>query len=175
MYKRQPIKHPSDVLTIGDIVYVEAKNSKEDFLEYGELNLFYLRQFPDINGALLALDPHTGRILAMSGGISFNKSEFNRATQAFRQPGSAFKPFVYLTALEKGHSPNAKILDAPFVIDQGADLGKWSPSNYTNKFYGLSTMRLGLEKSRNLMTIRLAQMIGIESVSYTHLTLPTKA
>ena len=163
-YLGPPVKHPNDVLAIGDIIYVEAKNSKEDFLEYGELNLFNLRQFPDINGALLALDPHTGRILAMSGGISFNKSEFNRATQAFRQPGSAFKPFVYLTALEKGQSPITKILDAPFVIDQGADLGKWSPSNYTNKFYGLSTMRLGLEKSRNLMTIRLAQTIGIESI-----------
>ena len=100
----------------------------------------------------------------MSGGISFSKSEFNRATQAFRQPGSAFKPFVYLTALEKGLAPNTKILDAPFVIDQGADLGKWSPTNYSKKFYGVSTMRLGLEKSRNLMTIRLAQMIGIESI-----------
>jgi Membrane carboxypeptidase/penicillin-binding protein len=110
------------------------------------------------------MDPHTGRVFAMSGGISFNKSEFNRATQALRQPGSAFKPFVYLSALEKGFPPNFKILDAPFVIDQGADLGKWNPSNYTNKFYGLSTMRLGLEKSRNLMTVRLAQMIGIESI-----------
>jgi penicillin-binding protein 1A len=89
----------------------------------------------------------------MSGGISFNKSEFNRATQAFRQPGSAFKPFVYLTALEKGLAPNTKILDAPFVIDQGADLGKWSPTNYSKKFYGVSTMRLGLEKSRNLIPI----------------------
>ena len=128
------------------------------------MSLYNLRQFPDVNGALIVLDPHTGRIFAISGGISFSKSEFNRATQAFRQPGSAFKPFVYLTALEKGLTPNTKILDAPFVIDQGADLGKWSPTNYTNKFYGLSTMRLGLEKSRNLMTIRLAQMIGIESI-----------
>ena len=163
-YLGPPIKHPKEVLDIGDIIYVEKKNSKQDFIEYGELDLYNLRQFPDINGALIALDPHTGRIFAISGGISFNNSEFNRATQAFRQPGSAFKPFVYLTALENGFSPNSKILDAPFVIDQGSDLGKWSPSNYTNKFYGLSTMRLGLEKSRNLMTIRLAQMIGIESI-----------
>ena len=163
-YLGPPIKHPQDVLAIGDIIYVEEKNAKEDFVEYGELSLYKLRQFPDVNGALIALDPHTGRILAISGGISFNKSEFNRATQAFRQPGSAFKPFVYLTALEKGLAPNMKILDAPFVIDQGADLGKWSPENYSNKFYGLSTMRLGLEKSRNLMTIRLAQIIGIESI-----------
>ena len=163
-YLGPPVKHPKDVLDIGDIIYVEEKNAKQDSIEYGELSLYSLKQFPDINGALIALDPHTGRIFAISGGISFNKSEFNRATQAFRQPGSAFKPFVYLTALEKGLAPNSKILDAPFVIDQGADLGKWSPTNYSNKFYGLSTMRLGLEKSRNLMTIRLAQMIGIESI-----------
>ena len=163
-YLGPPIKHPKDVLAIGDIIYVEDKNEKEDFIEYGELSLYGLRQFPDVNGALIVLDPHTGRIFAMSGGISFNKSEFNRATQAFRQPGSAFKPFVYLTALEKGLAPNTKILDAPFVIDQGADLGKWNPTNYSKKFYGVSTMRLGLEKSRNLMTIRLAQMIGIESI-----------
>ena len=163
-YLGPPIKYPKDVLANGDIVYVEEKNEKEDSVEYGLLPLYNLRQFPDINGALVALDPHTGRIFAISGGISFNKSEFNRATQAYRQPGSAFKPFVYLTALEKGLAPNSKILDAPFVIDQGADLGKWSPTNYSNKFYGLSTMRLGLEKSRNLMTIRLAQTIGIESI-----------
>ena len=163
-YLGPPIKHPSDVLELGDIIYVEDKNQKEDYLDYGYLSLYNLRQFPDVNGALIALDPHTGRIFAMSGGVSFNKSEFNRATQAFRQPGSAFKPFVYLTALEKGIAPNSKILDAPFVIDQGADLGKWSPENYSNKFYGLSTMRLGLEKSRNLMTIRLAQMIGIDTI-----------
>ena len=163
-YLGPPVKHPKDVLAVGDIIYVEEKNEKEDYINYGELPLYHLRQFPDVNGALIALDPHTGRIFAISGGISFNKSEFNRATQAFRQPGSAFKPFVYLTALEKGFAPNTKILDAPFVIDQGADLGKWSPANYTNKFYGLSTMRLGLEKSRNLMTIRLAQMVGINSI-----------
>ena len=159
-----PIKSPNEVLATGDIVYVEKTNKIEESLEYGELQLYQLRQFPDVNGAIIVLDPHTARIFAVSGGISFNKSEFNRATQAFRQPGSAFKPFVYLTALEKGYPPNLKILDAPFVINQGADLGKWNPANYTRKFYGLSTMRLGLEKSRNLMTVRLAQMIGIDSV-----------
>ena len=163
-YLGPPIKYPQDVLAIGDIIYVEEKNEKEDFVEYGLLPLYNLRQFPDVNGALIALDPYTGRIFAISGGISFNKSEFNRASQAYRQPGSAFKPFVYLTALEKGFAPNSKILDAPFVIDQGADLGKCSPTNYTNKFFGLSTIRLGLEKSRNLMTIRLAQMVGMESI-----------
>ena len=159
-----PIKNPNEVLAVGDIIYVEQASKSEESLEYGELQLYKLRQFPDVNGAIVALDPHTGRIFAISGGISFNKSEFNRATQAFRQPGSSFKPFVYLTALEKGYPPNLKILDAPFVIDQGADLGKWNPANYTKKFYGLSTMRLGLEKSRNLMTVRLAQMIGIDSI-----------
>ena len=159
-----PIKNPNEVLAVGDIIYVEQASKSEESLEYGELQLYKLRQFPDVNGAIVALDPHTGRIFAISGGISFNKSEFNRATQAFRQPGSSFKPFVYLTALEKGYPPNLKILDAPFVIDQGADLGKWNPANYTKKFYGLSTMRLGLEKSRNLMTVRLAQMIGINSI-----------
>ena len=160
-----PISHPKEILAVGDVIYVEDTNKSEDFLEYGMLPLYYLRQFPDINGAIIVMDPHTGRVFGMSGGISFNKSEFNRATQAFRQPGSAFKPFVYLTALEKGIPPNLMILDAPFVIDQGADLGKWNPANYTKKFYGLSTMRLGLEKSRNLMTVRLAQMIGIESIT----------
>ena len=159
-----PIKNPNEVLAVGDIIYVEQASKSEESLEYGELQLYKLRQFPDVNGAIVALNPHTGRIFAISGGISFNKSEFNRATQAFRQPGSSFKPFVYLTALEKGYPPNLKILDAPFVIDQGADLGKWNPANYTKKFYGLSTMRLGLEKSRNLMTVRLAQMIGIDSI-----------
>jgi len=159
-----PIKNPNEVLAVGDVIFVEKTNTIEDSLEYGELQLYKLRQFPDINGGIIALDPHTGRIFAVSGGISFNKSEFNRATQAVRQPGSAFKPFVYLTALEKGYPPNLKILDAPFVIDQGAELGKWNPANYTKKFYGLSTMRLGLEQSRNLMTVRLAQMIGIDSI-----------
>jgi penicillin-binding protein 1A len=111
------------------------------------------------------MDPHTGRVLAMSGGYAFARSQFNRATQAMRQPGSAFKPFVYLAALESGFTPSTLILDAPFVIDQGPGLPKWRPANYTRKFYGPSTMRLGLEKSRNLMTVRLAQTIGIEKVA----------
>ena len=113
------------------------------------------------------MDPHTGRILAMSGGWSFETSQFNRATQAYRQPGSAFKPFVYLTALENGYTPATIILDAPFVIDQGPGLGKWKPSNFSNEFYGPSPMRVGIEKSRNLMTVRLAQAIGMDKVSET--------
>ena len=125
-----------------------------------------LRQLPDVEGALVAMDPHTGRVLAMAGGFSFYRSAFNRATQAKRQTGSAFKPFVYAAALERGFTPASKVLDAPFVeFDVEAD-DFWAPGNYAEgRFYGLSTMRLGLEKSRNLMTVRLAQDIGMEAVS----------
>jgi penicillin-binding protein 1A len=110
------------------------------------------------------MDPHTGRVLAMSGGFSHDLSKFNRATQARRQPGSAFKPFVYLAALDSGFTPSSLVLDAPFVIDQGPGQGKWKPGNYSGKFYGPSTLRLGIELSRNLMTVRLAQTIGMEKV-----------
>ena len=103
----------------------------------------------------------------MSGGLSFNKSQFNRSTQAKRQPGSAFKPFVYLAALNEGFNPSTLILDAPYVIDQGPGLPKWKPANYTDEFYGLTTMRTGIEKSRNLMTIRLANEIGISKILET--------
>ena len=113
---------------------------------------------------MVAMDPHTGRVLAMVGGYDYDKSEFNRAVDALRQPGSAFKPFVYLAALDRGFTPSTLILDAPFVIDQGPGLPKWRPANYTKKFYGPSTMRLGIEKSRNLMTVRLAQTVGIETI-----------
>ena len=108
------------------------------------------------------MDPYTGRVLAMSGGFSFKQSEFNRATQAFRQPGSAFKPFVYALALENEYSPSTLILDAPLVLDQGEDLKLWKPENYGKKFYGPSTLRTGLEKSRNLMTVRIAQNLGLK-------------
>ncbi len=150
------VKHPADVVAPGDVVLVEA-------LE-GTPGSFGLRQIPDIQGSIVAMDPHTGRVHAMVGGYSFEETEFNRATQAMRQPGSAFKPFVYAAALENGFTPASKILDAPFVIDQGPGLGKWKPANYTNRFYGPSTLRLGLEKSRNLMTVRLAQFLGMETV-----------
>jgi len=150
-------KSPGDVLAEGDVVMVL---SMED-VDGG----FHLHQIPNIEGALVALDPHTGRVLAMVGGYSFAVSEFNRATQARRQPGSAFKPIVYLAAMENGFTPASLVLDAPFVIDQGPGLGKWKPANYTKKFYGPSTLRLGMEKSRNLMTVRLAQYIGIDTVA----------
>jgi len=124
-----------------------------------------IRQRPAVEGAVVALDPHTGRVLAMSGGFSFRQSKFNRATQAKRQPGSAFKPFVYLSAMEQGLTPATIILDAPLVIDQGPGLPKWKPSNYADRFYGPSTLRLGVEKSRNLMTVRLARRIGMLQVT----------
>ena len=158
-----PVKRVSQVLTAGDVVAVAPV--RED--KKGELypaNTFALRQIPDIDGSIVALDPHTGRVMAMTGGYSYEKSQFNRAVQAKRQPGSAFKPIVYLAALESGYSPSTLILDAPFVIDQGPGLPKWRPANYTRKFYGPNTMRLGVEKSRNLMTVRLAQTIGMNKV-----------
>jgi penicillin-binding protein 1A len=111
------------------------------------------------------MDPYTGRILALSGGFSFKNSEFNRASQALRQPGSAFKPFVYALALENNYTPSSLILDAPLVLDQGSDLKLWKPENYGKKFYGPSTLRVGLEKSRNLMTVRIAQNLGIEKIT----------
>ncbi len=169
--KRGPgIKAPKDVFNIGDVVLVEAvsnyvtgKGKEQKTTAYPPAT-FSLRQIPEIEGSLVALDPHTGRVLAMVGGFDYAKSQFNRVTQARRQPGSAFKPFVYLAALDSGFTPSTLILDAPFVIDQGPGLPKWRPANYTKKFYGPSTMRLGLEKSRNLMTVRLAETVGMEKI-----------
>ena len=156
-YKRigPRIKAVTDVVQVGDIVWVSAK---------GDNAQYELQQVPEVNGALVALDPHTGRVLAMVGGYSFSASEFNRATQASRQPGSAFKPFVYAAALDSGFTPASLVLDAPFVMEQGNDRGLWKPENYARRFYGLSTLRLGMEKSRNLMTVRLAQEIGMSKV-----------
>ncbi len=162
-YGQKP-KTPSEVLAVGDVVLVEPVEANEKGEAY-EAGTFGLRQLPQIDGALVALDPHTGRVLAMSGGFSFEQSQFNRATQASRQPGSSFKPFVYLAGLDSGYTPATLILDAPFVIDQGPGLGKWKPGNYTKKFYGPTRMRVGIEKSRNLMTVRLAQTIGMEKVA----------
>jgi len=147
-------KEFNEVLKVRDIIYVE--NLKE--------NLFALRQLPEVNGGIVVMDPFTGRILALSGGFSFKKSEFNRATQALRQPGSAFKPFIYALALENGYTPSTLILDAPLVLEQGIDLKMWKPENYGKKFYGPSTLRMGLEKSRNLMTVRIAQDLGLKKI-----------
>lgn len=145
------------VLRKGDVIYVEktAEKSKENY---------NLRQIPEIEGGMAVMDPHTGKVLALVGGFSFAKSQFNRATQAYRQTGSTFKPFVYLTALELGYSPTDLILDAPFVLDQGEGLPKWKPVNFSKKFYGLMTLRRGVELSKNLMTVRLAQDIGMDKI-----------
>ena len=126
---------------------------------------YRIEQTPKINGAVIVMDPYSGRVLAMTGGFDFRISSFNRAVQAKRQPGSAFKPFVYLAALEHGFQPNTMILDAPFVIDQGEKLGKWKPENYGKIFYGPSPLRKGIENSRNLMTIRIAQYLGMDKIS----------
>ena len=166
--KRGPaVERVPDVLARGDVVIVESPTPGDSGPQpdgTGDAG-FALRQIPDVGGGLVALDPHTGRVLALTGGFSFEASEFNRATQARRQPGSAFKPFVYLAALDHGLTPSSLVLDAPFVIDQGPGMGKWKPSNYTKRFYGPSPMRIGIEKSRNLMTVRVAQRVGIEAVA----------
>ncbi len=147
-------KEFKDILEVGDVIYVEKINN----------NVFALRQLPIVNGGIVVMDPFTGRVLALSGGFSFRKSEFNRATQALRQPGSAFKPFIYALALENGYTPSTLILDAPLVLEQGTDLKMWKPENYGKKFYGPSTLRMGLEKSRNLMTVRIAQNLGLKKI-----------
>ena len=148
-------KDIKELFKIGDVIYVEKLDK----------NNFSLRQEPIINGGIVVMDPYTGRVLALSGGFSFKKSEFNRSTQALRQPGSAFKPFVYALALENDYTPSTLVLDAPLVLDQGEDLKLWKPQNYGKKFYGLSTMRTGLEKSRNLMTVRIAQDLGLDKIT----------
>ena len=144
-----------ELLRVGDIIYVKQISE----------NNFSLKQLPKINGGIVVMDPYTGRVMAISGGFSFKNSEFNRASQAFRQPGSAFKPFVYALALENNFTPSSLVLDAPLVLDQGSDLKMWKPENYGKKFYGPSTLRVGLEKSRNLMTVRIAQKLGIKNLA----------
>ncbi len=147
------IKKPGDVLSTGDIILVDPLPKAEG--QYG------LHQIPKVNGGMVVMDPHTGRVMAMSGGYAYSKSEFNRATQARRQPGSAFKPFVYMAALESGFTPSTQILDAPIEVDQGPNKPKWKPQNYGGNYLGATTLRRGIEKSRNAMTVRLAQMIGL--------------
>ena len=148
------VKKSNFPLNKGNIIYVKKFKN----------NLFELKQLPEINGSIVVMDPYTGRVLAMSGGFSFLQSEFNRASQALRQPGSAFKPFIYALALENNYQPSSLVLDAPLVLKQGDDLKLWKPENYGKKFYGLSTMRTGLEKSRNLMTVRIAQDLGLKKI-----------
>ena len=151
-------KRMQQVLEVGDLVAVEP-------VEAAPEGAWSLRQIPEIEGGLIAMDPHTGHVLAMVGGYDSARSEFNRATQAMRQPGSAFKPFVYLAALQKGYTPATLLADMPIVIDQGGDLGLWRPKNYAGSFHGVVPMRIGVEKSRNLMTVRLAQAVGMADVA----------
>lgn len=158
-------KDVSKVLNVGDVIYVEKASDETIKTSKLNKNAYHLRQIPDIEGGMVIMDPHTGKVLATVGGYDFRKSQFNRATQANRQTGSSFKPFVYMAALDNGYSPTDLILDAPFVLDQGAGLPKWKPKNYSTRFYGLSTLRQGIEKSRNLMTVRLAQDVGMDKVS----------
>jgi penicillin-binding protein 1A len=159
-------RKPADVVALGDVVPVEAVTADAKGKPY-PANSYALRQVPNIEGGAIMLDPHTGRVLAMAGGWSFQRSQFNRVTQAMRQPGSSFKPFVYLTALENGLTPSSLVLDAPFVYDPGPNQPLWKPENYSRDFLGPATLRQGIEKSRNLMTIRVAQYVGIDKVVAT--------
>jgi penicillin-binding protein 1A len=146
-------KSIKDKHKIGDVIFVKKNN-----------NLWSLKQYPKVNGGIVALDPFTGDVKALVGGFNFKSSEFNRVTQAKRQPGSAFKPIVYAAALENGFAPNSIILDAPFVESQGVGLKNWKPENYGKKFYGPTTLRKGIEYSRNLMTVRIAKILGLDKI-----------
>ncbi|MFC7400259.1 penicillin-binding protein 1A [Chelatococcus sp. GCM10030263] len=147
----------NQALSPGDVIYVEPMEGKS--------KQFRLRQIPEVSGGIVAMDPNTGRVFAMVGGFSFDQSEFNRATQALRQPGSAFKPIVYGTALDNGYTPSSIIVDGPFELDQGPGLGVWRPENYDKKYAGPRTLRYGVEHSKNLMTVRLAHDIGMPLVA----------
>jgi penicillin-binding protein 1A len=147
------------------VIMVEKKATKQ--ADGAMKTEHHLRWVPKVQGGIVAMNPHTGRIMAMQGGWSTELSSFNRVSQAKRQPGSAFKPFVYISALEKDFTPATLVLDAPFVIDQGPGLKKWRPQNYSKEFYGPTPLRVGLEKSRNLMTVRLADYVGMEKIADT--------
>ena len=146
-------KSIQDIHQIGDVIFVKKYK-----------NFWVLKQYPKVNGGIVVLNPFSGNVLALVGGFNFKNSEFNRVTQAKRQPGSAFKPIVYAAALEKGFAPNSIILDAPFVESQGVGLRNWKPENYGKKFYGPTTFRKGIEYSRNLMTVRIAKILGLEEI-----------
>ncbi len=144
-------------MSVGDVIYAEPIT--------GQDGAYRLRQVPEISGAIVAMDPWTGRVRAMVGGFSFDQSEFNRATQAMRQPGSSFKPFVYATALDNGYTPSSIVLDEAVEIDQGRELGVWRPENYDGRSTGPHTLRYGIENSKNLMTVRLARDIGMPLIA----------
>ena len=146
-------KNLDELYEVGDILFVKK-----------EKNIWKIKQYPKVNGGIVVLDPFNGDVLALVGGFNFKTSEFNRVTQAKRQPGSAFKPIVYAAALENGFAPNSIILDAPFVESQGVGLKNWKPENYGKKFYGPTTFRKGIEYSRNLMTVRIAKILGLDEI-----------
>jgi penicillin-binding protein 1A len=158
------IASAAQALAVGDVVYAAplGADPESGAARDGE---FSLRQVPAVNGAIVAIDPHTGRVLAMVGGYSFRLSQFNRVTQARRQPGSSFKPFVYAAALDNGYTPVSKILDAPYVSTAGEDGSFYKPTNYSGRWYGPSTLRRGIELSRNAMTVRLANAMGLDLMS----------
>jgi penicillin-binding protein 1A len=151
----KPITKAGQVLQVGDIIYVAPAK---------EAGQFHLVQIPEVEGAMVAMDPHTGRVLSMVGGFSYSSSQFNRATQALRQPGSSFKPIVYAAALDNGYTPASVVLDAPVEIHL-SNGQTWKPKNYTDRFYGPSTLRLGIEQSRNAMTVRLADDLGMTKIA----------
>ncbi|MFB2606631.1 penicillin-binding transpeptidase domain-containing protein, partial [Rhizobium phaseoli] len=153
---RKTAKSPAGVLSPGDVVYVEKLGDESS-------TSYRLRQPPKVQGGLVAMDPKTGRVLAMVGGFSYSQSEFNRATQAMRQPGSSFKPFVYAAAMDNGYTPASVIMDAPIEIVSGGQV--WKPENYGGEVGGPSTLRSGIEHSRNLMTVRLANDLGMNIVA----------
>ena len=148
-------KKITEILEIGDVILVEKSNKE---------GVYNLRQIPEVNGAFVALDPHTGRVLAMSGGYVDLPNQFNRATQAMRQPGSTMKTFGYIAALENGFTPASVVMDEEISLNQGSGLPPYRPSNYSGDFYGLTTLRTGLEQSRNVTTVRMADMVGLEKV-----------
>src|ERR1700719_968975 len=156
--RSKAITKVTQVLAPGDVVYVEPGGK--------DPNQFRLRQIPEVSGGMVAMDPLTGRVLALVGGFSYDQSQFNRATQALRQPGSSFKPFVYAAALDNGYTPSTVVMDAPVEIDQGPGLPPWRPENYeSGKYFGPQTLRFGIEHSRNVMTVRLAQDIGMPLIT----------
>ena len=148
----------SAALHPGDVIYVAPDDAGD--------GRWQLEQVPEVGGGIIVMDPHTGRVLSLVGGFSFAASQFDRVTQAHRQPGSVFKPFVYATALDNGYTPASIIVDAPIEIEQGAQLEVWKPENYEKgKYYGPSTLRIGIEHSLNNMTVRLAQDVGMPLIS----------
>ncbi len=180
-YKAKNTGGVSDVLAVGDVVYVSPPTELDPPIREvrvippggkppkGEPKLvpppWQLMQIPQIGGATVVMDPHNGRVLALVGGFSFAESQFDRAVQARRQPGSSFKPIVYAAALDNGYTPSTIVNDAVIAIDQGNGQGLWRPENYDKQVHGPSPLRIGIEKSRNLMTIRLAQDVGMPIVS----------